>query len=355
MQKIWKIAAWIGGGYAVIVLAITVYLGYTRPVMIVGASSHPEMELAEKGQKKEPAVEHSDSVNQTEMLLQYDQTEKRSIYIPVEASILPEQIQVQDFYADKCLMISLQHENQGYYKDKAISGKTDIIENAFWVSQEGKTEIVIQLCSVYTYDSYLENGILKIDLFETKEKHDRTVILDVIVPENKQVEEALLYQMEQKLEAALEKNGIKAYHTYGKEGRIPEKQIGEMVSLTGADFYVGLSFARDEQHADSFGSYVAYKGDYYIPQLTNSMFADCIEKQMVTSIQGKANGLEKSEEKVLEEIFVPAVIVYPGYATNETELSMMKQDSYQNRIAEGITAGIMDAYQKAEERKGNIE
>ena len=355
MQRIWKIAAWIGGFYALIVLSITVYFGYNRPVMIAEASSHPELEIAEKGQQKEPSVEHSNMPDKTEMILKYDRTEEKSIYIPVEASISPEQILVQDYYADRCLMISLQHENQDYYKDKAISGKTDIIENAVWTWQEGKTDIVIQLSGVYAYDSYLENGVLKIDLYKTKEKNDRVLVLDVIVSEKTDTEEALLYQIEQKLESALEKTGIKAYHTYGKEGRIPENQIGELVSFTDADFYVGISLARDEQNADTFGSYVAYKGDYFIPQLTNSMFADCIEKQMVTAIQGKANGLVISEETVMEKTFVPSVIVYPGYATNGKELSMMKQDSYQNKIAEGITAGILDAYKKAEEGKGKVE
>ena len=357
MHKTWRISAWIGGIYALLVLGITVYLGYNRPVVIAEASSGP-------GIRQETATNMTVVSEKAEISLQKDATGERSVYIPVEPSILPEQILIQDYYANKCLVISLQNTGKDFYKDKAISGNTDTIEKAVFVPGEEKTDIWLQLDRVYAYDSYLENGYLKMDFYLPKEKNDRILVLHVILPDEVTTEmaaevtaeeETLLYQMENKLEAVLEESGIKAYHTYGKDGRISEEEIGELITLVDADLYVGISLSTDSDNSESFGSLVAYKGDYFMPALTNAAFADLIERKMVTAISGKAGGLLQAQESVWEDFQIPSVIVYPGYRSNPTEMSLMKQESYQRKIAEGIAEGIVDSYTKIEDAKGSPE
>ena len=74
MHKTWRISAWIGGIYALLVLGITVYLGYNRPVVIAEASSGP-------GIRQETATNMTVVSEKAEISLQKDATGERSVYI----------------------------------------------------------------------------------------------------------------------------------------------------------------------------------------------------------------------------------------------------------------------------------
>ncbi len=68
----------------------------------------------------------------------------------------------------------------------------------------------------------------------------------------------------------------------------------------------------------------------------------------MTAIEGKALGIEETEEGLLQELSIPAVIVHPGYLSHDTEGKLLLKESYQERIAKGICAGILGVYEELE-------
>lgn len=79
---------------------------------------------------------------------------------------------------------------------------------------------------------------------------------------------------------------------------------------------------------------------------------DEASKQLAVSIQNNLNiaiqkenkreALSISNKYIIDKTKIPATIVECGFLSNEEELSLLKNDEYQEKIAWGIYTGIMD-------------
>ena len=78
--------------------------------------------------------------------------------------------------------------------------------------------------------------------------------------------------------------------------------------------------------------------------------ADLLEREVVTSISGKAGGLIESEaaDEVVNSATVPAAAIRVGYLTNSQEAILLQRDDYIDRIAEGIYNAVAKAYEQRE-------
>ena len=76
--------------------------------------------------------------------------------------------------------------------------------------------------------------------------------------------------------------------------------------------------------------------------------ADLLEREVVTAISGKANGLieASAEDTVISEATVPAAAIKVGYLTNGQESILLQREDYIQRIAEGIYQTILKAYEE---------
>ena len=75
-----------------------------------------------------------------------------------------------------------------------------------------------------------------------------------------------------------------------------------------------------------------------------------MEREVVTSISGKAGGLIESEpsDEVLGSATVPAAAIRVGYLTNSQEAILLQREDYIKRIAEGIYNAVVKAYEQRE-------
>ena len=75
--------------------------------------------------------------------------------------------------------------------------------------------------------------------------------------------------------------------------------------------------------------------------------ADLLEREVVTAISGKANGLVDSTEDdvVINSAVVPAATIRVGYISNGQEAILLNRDDYIQKIADGIFQAIMAAYE----------
>lgn len=85
-------------------------------------------------------------------------------------------------------------------------------------------------------------------------------------------------------------------------------------------------------------------------QKESSIFADSIQDSINLKIsEFKSRGVHKADFYVLRGALMPAVLVEIGFITHQKEASYLKKDDYQDKIAAGISEGILkfiDKYNK---------
>ncbi len=338
MKKLMKWAALFGGSFLAAAFGIVVYLGVNRVVIIADTGSVSEV-------TGEPAPE---GLPGHTLSLQESAEEGLSIRIPMESAIGPENIIMENRYVNRQLVIYIRGATGFFYEKNWITGHTKSAEAAsYTVESEGVT-LYLQLSELYEYESILEKGYLQVNFYKPTERYRKVVILDAEFPDelNSQEREALC-QIEEKLRNMLEAEEIRVYSATSRNGEAELSEKLMLVEQTGASLYIGLMFDRDED-PEKFGSYVCYSSRYYRPWLTNGSFADRMERELVTAIQGRAMGLVEVEEGVLRELSIPAAVICPGYLSHETEGELLLREDYQDKIAAGISSGILTTFEELE-------
>ena len=339
MKELMRWAAWLGGFFLTLMLGTVIYMGMNRVVVIADTSSVLDM----------THVSDSEELPGREISLQAGEEAETFIRIPVESSIGAENIVIENQYVNRRLVLHIRGAMGSFYEERLITGYVEPVQKAtYTVTEEGVT-LYLQLGELYEYESILERGYLQVNLYKPSERYARVVILDAEVSEqlNSKEKEAL-YKIEEKLQAALEAEDIRVYSASDRRGDADEEKTLQLIEQTRAGMYVGLMFDKDAD-ASVFGSYVCYNSLYFRPWLTNGSFADRIEREMVGAIEGKALGLVEVKEGVLAELQVPAAVVCPGYLSHETEGQLLLKDSYQDKIAAGICAGIVGTLEELKE------
>ncbi len=78
-------------------------------------------------------------------------------------------------------------------------------------------------------------------------------------------------------------------------------------------------------------------------QRESSLLADSIQKGLGKNInEFRSRGVQRADFFVLRGALMPAVLAEVGFITNVKEASFLKRADYQNRIAKGISDGIVD-------------
>jgi N-acetylmuramoyl-L-alanine amidase len=77
-------------------------------------------------------------------------------------------------------------------------------------------------------------------------------------------------------------------------------------------------------------------------QKESSLLAESVQKSLNKKItEFKSRGVHKADFFVLRGALMPAVLVEVGFITHQKELSFLKTDKYQDKLAEGIVDGII--------------
>lgn len=116
-----------------------------------------------------------------------------------------------------------------------------------------------------------------------------------------------------------------------------------------ADLFVDVHLNKSSS-GNEHGTSVSYETAYYNRKLTNVSFADIMEKNVVSAIEGYAVGItdvtDEDKLPILDGLTMPAVSIACGDLTDETEGELLGHENYQKNIACGIYAGILEAKAK---------
>lgn len=161
------------------------------------------------------------------------------------------------------------------------------------------------------------------------------------------------------LQEKAEKQGITVVMTREEEEGLYEAQNAEMKwkklgdlkerkrIIDGADADVVVSI-----HLNSFWSDTDVRGaQVFYPksceeslQVESAALADCIQNSLIKGLNDGSNRTEmgKNDIYLFKEITCPTVLVECGFLSNQQDLSNLKNETYQKKVADCILKGVME-------------
>ena len=205
------------------------------------------------------------------------------------------------------------------------------------------------MTGIFEYRTILENNDLYISFLSPGEVYDRIVVIDPACggmnagyEQDGIREKDISLQIAAKLKEKLDETDIKVYYTRMDDSNPGEEMRAALANGAKADLYIRIQ-ADASEDSSVYGITTVYNGDFFIPGFGNLELADCLEKEVVTSVSGKALGLMEAEAKehAVRHVMVPAAAVKAGFLTNQQEAALLVREEYQDKIAEGIYNAII--------------
>lgn len=274
--------------------------------------------------------------------------------IPLPEGCKADDIIIENHYMDRDLWILVPNADENFYEENVISGNRESVSQGFFEATKEGIALNFQLTGIYECRTILENENLYISFLAPAEMYDRIVVIDPACggsnfgsAADNILEKDVNLQIARKLKEKLDGSDIKAYYTRMDDVNPSEEDRAALGNETRADMYIRIQVDASED-SSIYGTSTLYNGDYFIPGFGNVELADCLEREVVTAIKGKALGLIEAgpEEYTLRQSVIPAAAVRVGYITNKQEAALLGREEYTDKIAAGIYNAILKAYEK---------
>ncbi len=288
-------------------------------------------------------------------LLRFRQGEEESEYlcIPLQSGVVAENISMENHYMDKEMWIYIANTAATYYDTEAVYGNIDKIESGTYEFADERVLIKFSLEDVYECNSLLEEGKLYIEFVHPREMYDKIVVIDAygggeevgIQSENVQEKNIALDILKQ-LKGLLDGSDIKVYYTRTEDVNIPVENRVQLANAVQADMFISIRLNESEDET-VYGTETVYNANYFIPGFGSVHLADLVERNVVTSVNGKGNGLFAAEvsDVLLADAKVPVAVLKAGYVTNRQESVLLRKEDYRKQIATGLYHAILNVYE----------
>ena len=295
---------------------------------------------------------------QNSILFQQNGQEMNYFCIPLHTDVKAENVAIENHYMDKELWVSIRQGEEGtvyedFYRTQGVYGNRSAVIDGCFENGTDTFWLKFKLTDVYEYHSIFEDNKLDIEFMTPREAYDKIVVIDPAYggTETGAVTDELAgkditLEIARALKEKLDETDIKVYYTRMDDSEISDAERVELTNATKADMLIRIEV---NENADSkiYGTEAVYNSQFFIPGFGSVELADLLEREVVTAISGKANGLIDSSEEdiVINEAIVPAAAIRVGYISNGQEEILLGREDYIQKIAEGIYQAIMKAYE----------
>ena len=278
--------------------------------------------------------------------------------IPLPENVRAEEVTVENHYMDRELRVSIGPKQMDgldkFYEENSVYGNSEsVLEGHFDVEKE-RVCLQFKLTDVYEYHSILEDNTLYVDFIAPKEAYDKIIVIDPayglddtgVSIETVSAKDITL-EIAKALKTKLDETDIKVYYTRMDDSNPDAESRGKLAAATKADMLIRIEVASAESSKE-YGTEAVYNSRFFIPGFGSIELADLLEREVVTAISGKANGLLEAAEDdiVICDATVPAAAIKVGYLTNGQEAILLQREDYIQRIADGIYQAIIKAYEE---------
>lgn len=276
--------------------------------------------------------------------------------IPMPESVRVEEVTIENHYMDRELWVSIEPKEMDglveFYEQTGVYGNFKNVLGGHFDVERNRLCLQFKLTDVYEYHSIFEDNTLYVEFVAPKEVYDKIIVIDPaygmeetgVTVEGIHAKDITL-KIAKALKEKLDGTDIKVYYTRMDDSNPSAESRVKLASATKADMLIRIE-AGSAQSSKRYGTETVYNSLFFIPGFGSVELADLLEREVVTAISGKANGLLEASEQdtVISEATVPAAAVKVGYLTNGQEFILLQRDDYIHRIAEGIYQAVVKAY-----------
>lgn len=278
--------------------------------------------------------------------------------IPLHESVKAENVAIENHYMDKELWVSISGAQDAetyeeFYRSQGVYGNRSAIVDGYFEDGTDTFWLKFDLNDIYEYHSIFEDGKLYIEFVTPKEVYDRIVVIDPAYGAD--VTGAVSGELQGKditieiaraLKKKLDETDIKVYYTRMDDSNPSDENRINLTNAAKADMLIRIEVNENED-TKVYGTEAVYNSRFFIPGFGSIELADLLEREVVTAISGKANGLTDSteEDNVINQATVPAATIRVGYVSNGQEAILLQREDYIEKIADGIYQAIMAAYE----------
>lgn len=284
--------------------------------------------------------------------------EEKSFQIPLPRGLRAENVTMENRYMEKELWISLQSTEEEFYGENSVSGDLSPVLSGWCEEQEDGILLKFRMNRVLEYRSTMDGSTLTIAWFEPKELYDYVVILEPAQGESEAGtagggvgERDVTLQVARQVQKKFASQGARLYLTQAESTAMSGKERLGFAREVSADLYIRLS-VYDEKEPELYGISGIYNEEYFIPEFGNLDLADLVTREVTIAASNRATGLETAgEDSFLKGLWMPSAEVSLGYLSNPQESYLLGQETYQEKLADGIVNAITEAVRILKEQK----
>lgn len=323
-------------------------------IIMLAAASRKTIVMADAGQDQTgippQAGEEISADLQNQLQLQENAAGTGVLTIPLEAGCKAENVVMENRYVEEQLWIYIDKADEEFYRDIVIGGDISRVQAGFSEANHGSVVIKLQMDEVLEYHSTMENDVLSIAFSNPREQYEHIVVVDIAgggtetgISSNGQQEKEVALQVGQRLQERFAQQDIKLYFTRLEDVDVPVEKRVALAEAVDADYFIRIGVSENQEDADRYGIQSYYNDNYFIPEFGNIELADVVTKKVTIASVNRAVGLLPADEgSILQYISIPAVDIRVGFLTNANESLLLSQESYRQKLAEGIGNAILE-------------
>ncbi len=333
-------------------MSIMLYYAATKTVGVADLAQDEVVRPAEQKEDSAPVV----PAKGNEIVIDRAAQNTNYFCIPMPESVKAEEVVLENHYMDKELWVSISAEQtkeyEAFYKAQSVYGNCESVADGRLEAEKDRVCLRFTLNGVYEYRSIFEDHTLYVEFVPSKEMYEKIIVIDPAyggeehgVTADGILSKNITLDVAKALKTMFDESDIKVYYTRMDDSNPTAQDRVELAAATKADMMIRIEVSGDE-NSKLYGTSAVYNSKFFIPGFGNVELADLLEREVVTSISGKACGLFESqqEDQVMNSATVPAAAIRVGYLTNSQEAILLQREDYIKRIAEGIYNAVIKAY-----------
>lgn len=295
------------------------------------------------------------STVQAGLALELQQTESGgSFVIPLPENVKAEDVIMENRYMEKELWIHIRSENTQFYGENAVSGDTSAILEGSYAIQPDGILLKFAMDRLQEYRSTMSDAVLEVAGCKPGEMYPFIVVIDPVGGGSENGlcsyayrEKELALQIARLVQRNCTLPDVELYLTRTEDVEVSAEERTALIQEADADFYIRIGAAESAAEENVYGIQCYYNDEYFIPGFGNVELADIVTRAVTIAASNRALGLiPADEDSILKEIGIPAVQLSVGYLSNDQERSLLRQEAYLEKVAEGILNAIGESCQK---------
>lgn len=291
---------------------------------------------------------------QYQLLLKSNNEGKDRIIIPLEDTIMAEDVHIQNHYIDNELWVGIQGATTEFYSQEYVTGNLenvsyggyDVVDDVLWIK--------LSMKDTYEFESTMNNGKLTINAEKPQDVYEKIIVIDAGhggddkgYIEGRVSEKDIALNVLLLLQEKLKDSDIKVYYTRTDDVQTDAEKRVKLANSVVADMLISIHTSSAEDMTVN-GVTTIYNREYFIQEFNSIYLADRLEQEVASATGANANGLLEATEDdfLVKQAKVPAAQINIGYLSNVAEKELLAENEYQELIAEGIYEAIIGIYEE---------